>query len=756
MKFKGFLHSVMLRYMVSYAAIMAVLFISVGIYVNDNYVKTSRENSVANSRHQLNSIRYQHEEKLETLIGIGSQIGLSPYIKSFQLLEDTMKAFHLLRQLVPYTVTNDFCYQLYLIFHEDNYIYSSATSAELDTFLYRLMTMENTSTKELLTALRNDKNEITILPMQTFHSIMIDVYTARMVTVIVPISIDAKYNVGTLMFWIKEDKYLNMLGYDPAERRNTYIIYQGNVMAESVTMDIDDSAILAEIGMEDGEVEREIVLDDTQYLLIAEPGAMFNMQYVTLIPMETLWNEIAGKQLGVGLFLFLLSIPCMALTIFFSRRHAKPIKELRYLFPSSLSGKDDLETIQSGIEALVGRNRDLNEKISQSLPVQRSAFVRDLVKGRYPNRNDAIHAAAEVGMDIDKAYYIIALIGVPSADGYHADVMACVLCSDETVSGFGTELVALEQHMFVFFADHHENIETWLKQVQEQIRQNYENSTIATSGIHHHLSHLGAAYLEASAAYDNRFLMGSDQVLRFKDVNAAAKDFVPFTRSYLDGFRSALRSGNKKELGKRIDELMQYLKNTEMSLFAFRMIYNNIIAALLDERLERDKRGVDAGEYYDIFTLSNCHSIADLDDLLRKLCRRILSGQSETDEAKHPIIREIAVYIQQNFTEPMLQMSAIADAFNISAASLSLDFKEAMGMSPSDYVLLLRMEKAKEMLRESTLSVKEIGMAVGYQDASGFIRRFRQYLAMTPAQYRQMTMDQKGTASGAGAMEKDE
>ncbi len=38
MKFKGFLHSIMLRYMISYAVIMAVLFVSVGIYINDNYV----------------------------------------------------------------------------------------------------------------------------------------------------------------------------------------------------------------------------------------------------------------------------------------------------------------------------------------------------------------------------------------------------------------------------------------------------------------------------------------------------------------------------------------------------------------------------------------------------------------------------------------------------------------------------------------------------------------------------------------------
>ncbi|HML48785.1 MAG TPA: helix-turn-helix transcriptional regulator [Clostridia bacterium] len=98
-------------------------------------------------------------------------------------------------------------------------------------------------------------------------------------------------------------------------------------------------------------------------------------------------------------------------------------------------------------------------------------------------------------------------------------------------------------------------------------------------------------------------------------------------------------------------------------------------------------------------------------------------------------------------------MSAIADAFGISAVRLSLDFKELCGMTPSEYLLLLRMEKAKALLGETKLSVKEVGQAVGYYDASGFIRRFRQYLAMTPAQYRQRAREKGGWKEGAQAEE---
>lgn len=57
-------------------------------------------------------------------------------------------------------------------------------------------------------------------------------------------------------------------------------------------------------------------------------------------------------------------------------------------------------------------------------------------------------------------------------------------------------------------------------------------------------------------------------------------------------------------------------------------------------------------------------------------------------------------------------------------------------MSPSDYLTLLRIERAKELLRETDLSVKEISGAVGYFDVPGFVRRFKKYIGTTPAQYR--------------------
>jgi transcriptional regulator GlxA family with amidase domain len=63
-------------------------------------------------------------------------------------------------------------------------------------------------------------------------------------------------------------------------------------------------------------------------------------------------------------------------------------------------------------------------------------------------------------------------------------------------------------------------------------------------------------------------------------------------------------------------------------------------------------------------------------------------------------------------------------------------FTQATGLSPIEYVHMLRLEEAKQMLESTDLPVEAIAVEVGYQDASFFNRLFRRKVALTPAGYR--------------------
>ncbi|MBQ7821435.1 MAG: AraC family transcriptional regulator [Clostridia bacterium] len=81
-------------------------------------------------------------------------------------------------------------------------------------------------------------------------------------------------------------------------------------------------------------------------------------------------------------------------------------------------------------------------------------------------------------------------------------------------------------------------------------------------------------------------------------------------------------------------------------------------------------------------------------------------------------------------------MSYYASLCNMSMANFSVAFKRATGVSPLRFRENIRMEKAKKLLCESFLSIKEVANAVGYQDQYTFSKIFKKRIGVSPSEYR--------------------
>jgi len=83
-----------------------------------------------------------------------------------------------------------------------------------------------------------------------------------------------------------------------------------------------------------------------------------------------------------------------------------------------------------------------------------------------------------------------------------------------------------------------------------------------------------------------------------------------------------------------------------------------------------------------------------------------------------------------------LSLGKFARSVNLSVWRLCHVFRSEVGMSPYQYLRLLRMERAKQLLESSFLSVKEIGHRVGLNDESHFARDFKKAYGVPPTRYR--------------------
>jgi AraC-like DNA-binding protein len=83
-----------------------------------------------------------------------------------------------------------------------------------------------------------------------------------------------------------------------------------------------------------------------------------------------------------------------------------------------------------------------------------------------------------------------------------------------------------------------------------------------------------------------------------------------------------------------------------------------------------------------------------------------------------------------------LSLAEFAQSVNLSVWRLCHIFKSDVGMPPMRYLRGLRMERAKDLLESSFLSVKEIAYRVGLNDESHFVRDFKSTYGSSPAIYR--------------------
>lgn len=96
-----------------------------------------------------------------------------------------------------------------------------------------------------------------------------------------------------------------------------------------------------------------------------------------------------------------------------------------------------------------------------------------------------------------------------------------------------------------------------------------------------------------------------------------------------------------------------------------------------------------------------------------------------------------AAYIREHFHEP-LNLKICADELHLSVSRFSHLFTETMGVSPHKFLIRFRMDKAKELLLYSSMSIGEVSENVGFADPLYFSRLFRRYAGCSPKSYRKL------------------
>ena len=126
------------------------------------------------------------------------------------------------------------------------------------------------------------------------------------------------------------------------------------------------------------------------------------------------------------------------------------------------------------------------------------------------------------------------------------------------------------------------------------------------------------------------------------------------------------------------------------------------------------------------------HLYLFLDYLLRSAADEQLEHGSKLREF---YIHEALTYIEHNFQNE-ITIEDIAGVCGLNRTYFGKIFKEALGITPQEFLLNYRMLKAAELLKLTSLSIGDVGLAVGYANQMHFSRAFKNNYGISPREWR--------------------
>ncbi len=248
---------------------------------------------------------------------------------------------------------------------------------------------------------------------------------------------------------------------------------------------------------------------------------------------------------------------------------------------------------------------------------------------------------------------------------------------------------------------------------------------------------LSCVLSRAKALLDNERLEQG----RIKKLEEAQKDQeLRLTMDEVNALISLIRNGDEQSLlgiTQFMDRIMESFPEGELHRTA--SLYRNILCDITEElrkvypmlTLFLDSSG------YDSFQDGKYQKSAILYRMFMNRVRSLsyLITTLKLNFQDKGIVKQVCQFIFQNI-DNNISLSLAADRLYMNKTYISESFKQKIGISFTEYVTLVKMERAKVFLRDGELKTYEIAEKLGYKDTEYFSRLFKKAVGVTPTEFR--------------------
>lgn len=486
----------------------------------------------------------------------------------------------------------------------------------------------------------------------------------------------------------------------------------------------------------------------------------YGWKYISFTPYNSVIRNVTvikNYSLVVSLLAVIIGI---IVSLFFSNKISGPINAIASLFKNNKSlqeEKDVFKYIHKNVNELVEKNETLEKTLSDHIPILKNNFLTGVLLGTIPDSSEIEERFSYYGIDMAvNEKYLVCLMSLESYSHLSSryserQINMLVVYLIQVLN----ELVNKNNKGIVFNTNTNEiaiilSIPNNMKgdykillnelggEIRKTILENIKYTTaVAIGNVYEGISEIYRSYEEAQEALNYRVLMGSETVIFYDEIKSLKEDNNDYPYKRESELMDSLKQGDLShvtELNNEVFKAFICCNNAKNEIVYYYMqLLNSTIKCAFELGLNIETLKSKNNLYKEILSIG---SAAEAQEWFRQLFSEIAENIALRKDTKNEVVvKYVEEYIRENYDKD-LSLINLAESVYLSVPYLSKIFKETRGITIKQVINEVRIEKAKEFLKNPKYRVSEVAEKVGYDKIHGFLKLFKDATGMTPGEYR--------------------
>ena len=494
-------------------------------------------------------------------------------------------------------------------------------------------------------------------------------------------------------------------------------------------------------------------VDGGSFIIMREISANSGLSVVSITDSKKFYQS--GSEFA-SWYIFLIAVLFIGgilLSLVLSRSNYKPIQKLVQkivdqdtMADQEQEGINEFEIITNKWTDVQNKNEELSALLNRQRPMVVASCLRRILKGKFKTSEEMEATLKSANINLSYRYNFVILLPIPVEDSFEEDKNLRIMT---VLAGFMQPFIhvygldMLKDNGIAVIVNCGErtagekNVDIRLSVADHLCREletRYEISIPFYIGrIYEDVMDINRSFLESAAIASDYHMLGNQKVILFEEIGYEEQNIqYPILEQAL--FIQCLKQANEEAALKALDNMIGEIEPLKSFVITQCLCFDiiNITIKTLDQLKGFELKNVDLKKLITFKSLPEFRE--KMAGLTIEMCRQFAEFKdSRNNERKS----EILDYVNCHYGDSSMGLESVADEFGVSSNYLSRFFKQETGCSFIQYVTMIRMDRARELLVNSNKQINEIVAEIGYIDVANFVRKFKGYEGVTPGQYRE-------------------